>query len=288
MTQIASPLSTAQPTIPLSSPTQLGKFPGLRMHFGSISAFQSAVTVEQSNVAASNPLWADMQPMSASSEPPDVYRLWSASNNHARMVMIRPGLTVTLGADTNVVLAATGIPSSGTGNNGDISIDFTGPGVVYQKTSGAWASSVAAIFPAPAAASSALKTSLIAPTTNDDFVGATVKVANASASFTKWQAVSVNGSSQTILASASGALAFGLLVADVASGALSEFLIQGIARHDGWSWTPGGAIWLSTTSGALTQVEPTASGNVSQNIGFAISPSLILVNIGQSFNFTAS
>lgn len=286
MTIIASPLATGQGSIPITASTQLGKFPGLRMHFPTLAAFQTAVTVEQTNVAGSNALWADQQPMSVASEPTDVYRVWSVSGNHARGVIVRPGLLVVLAGDTNTVLTTSGAPNNGTGSNGDIAIDYVG-NVVYAKSGGAWASSVAQIYPAPIV-TSGTKTSLTVPSSDGDYSGVTVKVANAAASLTKWQAVGVNSSGLVALASATGIMSLGLLVADVASGAQAEFLIQGLARKDGWAWTPGQPIWLSGTAGALTQIEPTATGAVSEPIGWAITPTVILVNVGQAFNFTGS
>lgn len=150
MTIIASPLATNQNAIPIVASSQIGKFPGLHMHFPSLAAFQAAVAVEQGNVAAGNALWTDLQPMSVSGEPVGMHRVWSVASSHARTVVFRAGLTTSLPSDSNVVLAAVGAPSSGTGNNGDISVDFAG-NAVYTKTSGNWIVLVGSIFPAPTA-----------------------------------------------------------------------------------------------------------------------------------------
>ena len=56
-------------------------------------------------------------------------------------------------------------------------------------------------------------------------------------------------------------------------------LLTGIMRHDAWNWTtgPGGAglIYLSATTGALTQTAPTAIGDIVQIVGYAITDDTI-------------
>lgn len=281
MTIIASPLATNQPDIPIIASTQIGKFPGLRMHFPTATAFRAAVTAEQANVAASNGLWSDHQPMSVSSEPADVVRVWSTTSNNARSVIVRPGLTITLAGDANSVLAAAGIPSSGTGTDGDISIDFAND-VIYIKSSGAWAKLLSGIF-----SGAGVKNKLAMPGANDDFAGTTVYGVAANSTIAKWQAVGINDSGTLSLAgSTSGQLCHGVAVVSATPGGATEFLNQGIARHDAWTWVPGDAVWLSETLGGLTQTRPATSGDVQQPIGFALASNAILVNIGQGYNVT--
>lgn len=140
-----------------------------------------------------------------------------------------------------------------------------------------------------ALAAATTKFRLKTPAANNDYVGFTDQGLLASASFTRWQSVGINSSGQLALASATnGILSLGLLVADVASGAAGEFLNHGVARNDSWSWTPGGPVWVSVTTGGITQLRPAASGNVQQPIGFARSATTILINVGQAYNVTAT
>jgi hypothetical protein len=141
---------------------------------------------------------------------------------------------------------------------------------------------------AAALAAASTKFRFKTPAANNDYTGFTDQGLLASGSFTRWQVVGINGSGQLALASATnGILALGLLVADVASSAAGEYLNHGIARNDSWTWTPGAALWISPTTGGLTQTKPAATGNVQQPIGFARTASTIFINIGNAFNVTA-
>lgn len=137
MPNLSSSLGSANPAIPLVNPSQIGQAAGLHMHYPTFSAFTTAVTSERANVSASNPIWADAQPMTIASEGSRVKRVWSVGLNHARSVSVGQYSAI-LGADSNVVLLASGQPSSGTGNNGDLSYDSS-TGVVYLKSGGLWA-----------------------------------------------------------------------------------------------------------------------------------------------------
>ena len=58
-----------------------------------------------------------------------------------------------------------------------------------------------------------------------------------------------------------------------------EVLWFGIMRNDGWNWTSlGDPVYVSTTSGTLTQTAPSASGEQVQRIGIAKSADIILFN----------
>lgn len=54
-----------------------------------------------------------------------------------------------------------------------------------------------------------------------------------------------------------------------------KILTHGILRVDSWNWTigPGDAsvIYLSTTTGVLTQTQPSATDNVVQAVGWALT-----------------
>lgn len=126
------------------------------------------------------------------------------------------------------------------------------------------------------------------PATDQDWVGFTDTGLLAGATIAQWQAVGLNSSGQVILAGAAGStLCLGLAVAAATSGNPVEFINHGVARSSNWSWTPGLPVWLSVTTGGLTQTRPAATGNIQQPIGFARSATTILVNIGQAYNVTA-
>ena len=57
-----------------------------------------------------------------------------------------------------------------------------------------------------------------------------------------------------------------------------KILLQGFARKDAWNWTVGGDIFVSTTTGALTQAAPSGTGDQVQKVGFAWSADIIYFN----------
>lgn len=65
----------------------------------------------------------------------------------------------------------------------------------------------------------------------------------------------------------SSAIAFCL--ATIANDASGAFLLHGFVRNDGWNWTVGGLIYLSTTAGGMTQTAPSGTDDVIQILGVA-------------------
>lgn len=59
-----------------------------------------------------------------------------------------------------------------------------------------------------------------------------------------------------------------------------EVLLKGIARNDAWSWTPGQPIYVSTTTGTLTQTAPSGAGDQVQRVGWAITADVMLFEPG--------
>lgn len=53
---------------------------------------------------------------------------------------------------------------------------------------------------------------------------------------------------------------------------------QGYVRNDSWSWTPGGLLYVDTTTGALTQTAPSGTGEVVQIVGNAETATVIYFN----------
>lgn len=71
-------------------------------------------------------------------------------------------------------------------------------------------------------------------------------------------------------ANAAGAYpAMGIAIATINTSATGNILLHGIVRSDQWNWTVGGVIYLSTTAGAMTQTQPTATDDVIQILGIA-------------------
>ena len=58
------------------------------------------------------------------------------------------------------------------------------------------------------------------------------------------------------------------LALETGTGA-KKVLLMGFMRNDDWTWTPGGVIYVSTTSGTLTHTAPTGTGDQVQLVGYA-------------------
>lgn len=120
---------------------------------------------------------------------------------------------------------------------------------------------------------------------DDTYEGTAITGRNAAATLTIWQTVYMTSAGTWGVADANGAGTYpcrGLVTAGVASGAAAVVLDDGVARHDAWTWTIGGDIYMSGTAGALTQTAPAVSGDKVQRIGYALSATSIRVNIGQA------
>jgi hypothetical protein len=54
-------------------------------------------------------------------------------------------------------------------------------------------------------------------------------------------------------------------------------LVSGFVRNDNWSWTPGGTMYVSTTTGEMTQTEPVdfGSGELIQELGWAVKSNIV-------------
>lgn len=64
----------------------------------------------------------------------------------------------------------------------------------------------------------------------------------------------------------------------IAADATGIFFVKGIARNDAWTLTLGGALYLSTTAGGITQTAPSSTNDCIQVLGFALSATNILFN----------
>jgi hypothetical protein len=116
--------------------------------------------------------------------------------------------------------------------------------------------------------------------------GSTITGLNNSGGVTQWDVVYLNSSSVWVVADANGSGTYparGLAVATVANGGSTTVLTEGIIRHDAWTWTPGGIIYLSTTAGQWTQTQPATSGDKVQVIGYAIDADTMYVKIAPDY-----
>jgi hypothetical protein len=71
--------------------------------------------------------------------------------------------------------------------------------------------------------------------------------------------------------------AVGFATGTAAANATVTVLLLGVARKDAWTWTVGGIVYLSTSSG-LTQTQPSATDNAIQVLGIAEAATRIYVN----------
>lgn len=57
-----------------------------------------------------------------------------------------------------------------------------------------------------------------------------------------------------------------------------KILLQGYIRRDTWTWTPGGLIYVSPATGALTQTIPSSAGQQVQIVGYATKSNTLFFN----------
>jgi hypothetical protein len=117
-----------------------------------------------------------------------------------------------------------------------------------------------------------------------EYHGTVIKGKNAGATIAQFEVVYMGGSDKWLLADANGSgtyPAWGLAVAAYVDTNAAEILTKGLVRDDTWNWTPGGAIYLSTTPGALTQTAPSSTTEKIQLVGRALTADIA------EFNFTA-
>lgn len=95
-------------------------------------------------------------------------------------------------------------------------------------------------------------------------------------------AVCIHSVTQEVVIANAGAVAtaraIGFAPAAITDTETGTILLQGTVRDDTWTWTPGGAIYLSETGGSVTQTVPTTSGAFVQVVGVALSPVLMYFN----------
>lgn len=108
--------------------------------------------------------------------------------------------------------------------------------------------------------------------TDDTFTGTVIKDLNAGETITQWDLIRISSDGKLYQADANAAgefPAWGIATAAGTADNALTILLQGTVRNDGWSWTVGGLIYLSTTAGGLTQTAPSTTGDAVQVVGVA-------------------
>jgi len=119
------------------------------------------------------------------------------------------------------------------------------------------------------------------PNTDDTVNGPTTSTFNAGATIAQWDCVYLDSSSTWILADADAASTSGpvMLALAAASGTagnpMKVALTGSFCRNDAWAWTVGGAIYVDTTAGGLSQTAPSGSGDIVRVAGYAMSADVI-------------
>lgn len=68
------------------------------------------------------------------------------------------------------------------------------------------------------------------------------------------------------------------LALDTGTGADKNVLFWGRARNDAWAFTPGAYIYVNTTTGGLTETQPSGSGEIVQVVGVATASNTVFFN----------
>ena len=123
----------------------------------------------------------------------------------------------------------------------------------------------------------------IEPSTDDTYEGISSDDINAGATIAQWEVVYLDSTPDWNLTDASAEATAGpvqVALATEAGTAASPLnvLFSGVARNDAWTWTAGGAIYMSETAGAMTQTAPTTTDSVTRVLGYALSDDAIYFN----------
>ena len=104
----------------------------------------------------------------------------------------------------------------------------------------------------------------------------------AGAAITAFQLVCIHSTTQEVVpADASAAAtsrAIGIALADISDTATGTILLHGFVRDDTFNFTTGGVVFLSETTGALTQTAPTTGDAFVQAVGIALEPDVVFIN----------
>lgn len=122
------------------------------------------------------------------------------------------------------------------------------------------------------------------PASDDTYGGRAITGVNAGATIAQWEAVYMGSGGEWLLADATDDTAApcrGLAATAGTDNNPMTVVTEGVIRNDAWNWTTlGGTIYLSTTTGGLTQTAPSATGEIVQAVGYAISADVMYLCIG--------
>jgi len=118
---------------------------------------------------------------------------------------------------------------------------------------------------------------------DSSYSGIVISDLNAGTTIAQWQLVYIDattGEYQIADADGTGTYpAVGVAVESGTDGNSLKILKSGIGRDDTWSWTVNGAVYLSTTTGELTQIAPSTTDDCYQPVGRAVSATIVLFDI---------
>lgn len=179
------------------------------------------------------------------------------------------------GAPGSAWFEGSGVPSDGSGINGDFYLNISN-GDVYQKAGGTWGAAVGNI---KGATGSPGPSTITPPTVNQTAEGLHDATMVAGETLTAGQVVYEKSDGKQWKAKADSATtipADGLVITGGAADATVDILRVGYYKDNTWSWTVGGLIYVDPANGGgLTQTLPTTSGHQVQIVGRAISTTVI-------------
>jgi len=92
-----------------------------------------------------------------------------------------------------------------------------------------------------------------------------------------------DGNFEEANATSSGTVPCTALSAESGTGSKMVLLV-GFARNDAWNWTAGEMIYVGTSNGSLTQIQPSSSGEFVQLVGYATHADRIYFNPNLAMN----
>lgn len=118
---------------------------------------------------------------------------------------------------------------------------------------------------------------LVNPSSNLTASGITsfVSVSSNSVGFGAALFISSDGSYKEAGASSLVSMPCSALALEAGVG-VKKVLLWGLVRDDSWSWSIGGVVYVDTTTGIISQSEPSGSGEVVQPVGIAVSATTLL------------
>jgi hypothetical protein len=119
--------------------------------------------------------------------------------------------------------------------------------------------------------------------TSNDWYGEAVSFGGGGAS-TQYSVYYWSSSSSWALTDADSNTTSKGLLAMAASTVFNQgMILRGYVFNSSWNWTAGDTLYLSTTAGAITNTQPTGTGDIVRVVGYAINADLIYFNPSQDW-----